>query len=73
MQCEIDRVILKRSLPGTVDFDATQPDGTPRKLLDCSKIHAMGWRHKVEHSEGVTLAYKDFLRMLGDPGCAGKM
>ena len=58
---------------GTVDFDFTQPDGTMRKLLDCSKIHAMGWRHKVEISEGVTLAYRDFLRMLGDPNCVHKM
>jgi GDP-L-fucose synthase len=51
---------------GKIEFDVTQPDGTPRKLLDCSKLHAMGWRHKVELDEGIKLAYEDFVRMLGD-------
>jgi GDP-L-fucose synthase len=51
---------------GEIDFDVTRPDGTPRKLLDCSKLHGMGWRHKVELDEGINLAYQDFLRMLGD-------
>ena len=31
---------------GEIDFDVTKPDGTPRKLLDCSKLHGMGRRHK---------------------------
>jgi GDP-L-fucose synthase len=51
---------------GEIDFDVTKPDGTPRKLLDCSKLHSMGWRHTTELEEGIKLAYKDFLRMLGD-------
>jgi GDP-L-fucose synthase len=51
---------------GEVDFDETKPDGTPRKLLDCSKLHAMGWRHTIELEEGIKLAYQDFVRMLGD-------
>ena len=42
------------------------PDGTPRKLLDCSKLHSMGWRHKIELDEGIRQAYQDFLKMLGD-------
>ena len=49
---------------GALEFDVTQPDGTPRKLLDCSKLHAMGWRHKIELEEGIKLAYNDFLKML---------
>jgi GDP-L-fucose synthase len=53
---------------GTIDFDVTKPDGTSRKLLDCSKLHAMGWRHKVELEEGIKLAYQDFIRMVGDEG-----
>jgi GDP-L-fucose synthase len=57
---------------GHVEFDVTQPDGTPRKLLDCSKIHAMGWRHKIELDEGVKLAYEDFKRMLKDKEYAKK-
>ncbi|HUI90800.1 MAG TPA: GDP-L-fucose synthase [Chitinivibrionales bacterium] len=53
---------------GTVDFDPTKPDGTPRKLLDCSKLHGLGWRHKTQLNEGVRLAYEDFLKMLADAG-----
>jgi GDP-L-fucose synthase len=51
---------------GEIDFDVSKPDGTPRKLLDCSKLHAMGWRHKIELEEGIGLAYQDFVKMLGD-------
>jgi GDP-L-fucose synthase len=58
---------------GAIDFDVTQPDGTPRKLLDCSKLHALGWRHKIELEEGVKLAYKDFLRMLTDKESAKRI
>ena len=49
---------------GEIDFDVSKPDGTPRKLLDCSKLHAMGWRHKIELEEGIKMAYQDFVRML---------
>lgn len=45
---------------GKIVFDPTKPDGSPRKLLDCSKIHSMGWNHKVELYEGLSNAYKDF-------------
>jgi len=51
---------------GKIDFDVTKPDGTPRKLLDCSKIHKMGWRHKVGLDEGIQRVYEDFVNMLGD-------
>ncbi|MCU0824443.1 MAG: GDP-L-fucose synthase [Leptospira sp.] len=47
---------------GKLVFDLTKPDGTPRKLLDVSKLHRMGWKHQVELKEGVTLAYEDFLK-----------
>ena len=50
---------------GDIAFDATKPDGTPRKLLDCSRLHSMGWHHSVELDEGIKSAYEDFLRMLG--------
>jgi len=46
---------------GEINFDVTRPDGTPRKLMDVSKLHSRGWRHKVELEEGIRLAYKDFL------------
>lgn len=38
---------------GTIEFDTSKPDGTPRKLIDVSKLHSLGWTHKVEIDEGV--------------------
>ena len=46
---------------GNMVFDNTKPDGTPRKLLDVNKIHALGWHHKTSLSEGIKIAYSDFL------------
>lgn len=46
---------------GTLTFDSTKPDGTPRKLMDVSKLHSYGWKHKIELEEGIKLAYQDFL------------
>jgi GDP-L-fucose synthase len=51
---------------GKIEFDVTKPDGTPRKLLDCSRLHAMGWRHSIELKDGIKLAYEDFLKMLNN-------
>ncbi|WP_315339554.1 GDP-L-fucose synthase [Hoylesella oralis] len=50
---------------GEVVFDASKPDGTPRKLIDVSKLHSLGWKHRVEIEEGVNklfLWYKDSIR-----------
>ena len=46
---------------GTIQWDGTRPDGTPRKLMDVSKLHSLGWKHKIELKEGISLAYQDFL------------
>jgi len=46
---------------GELAWDTTKPDGTPRKLLDVSKIHALGWRHKIGLREGITRTYEWFL------------
>jgi len=46
---------------GQVRFDTTKPDGTPRKLMDVSRLHQLGWKHRVNLREGITLAYQDFL------------
>ncbi|WP_411822954.1 GDP-L-fucose synthase [Leptospira sp. 'Mane'] len=51
--------------PGKLTFDLTKPDGTPRKLLDVSKLHQMGWKHQVELREGIKVAYDDFIRTGG--------
>lgn len=42
---------------GDVEFDKSKPDGTMRKLIDVSKLHSLGWRHKVEIEEGVRQLY----------------
>jgi len=46
---------------GVVTFDANKPDGAPRKLLNSSILKSLGWKPKVKLSEGLDLAYKDFL------------
>ncbi len=46
---------------GELVFDSSKPDGTPRKLMDVSKLHGKGWKHKIELREGIALAYQDFL------------
>lgn len=47
---------------GQLIFDPTKPDGTPRKLLDISKIKSLGWEPKVSLKDGLKLAYEDFLK-----------
>ena len=47
---------------GEIKFDTSKPDGTPRKLLDCTKLHSLGWKHKISMKDGLTLAYQDFLK-----------
>ena len=42
-------------------FDASQPDGTPRKLMDSSRLRNLGWKPKIHLKKGIELAYKDFL------------
>ena len=49
---------------GELVFDSSKPDGTPRKLMDVSKIHAQGWKHSIDLPEGISLAYADFLKQI---------
>ena len=46
---------------GRIEWDATRPNGTPRKLLDVSKATKLGWTYKTELEDGIRLAYEDFL------------
>jgi len=46
---------------GEINWDTSRPDGTPRKLMDVSKLHSLGWKHKIELKDGIALAYQDFL------------
>ncbi len=47
---------------GKITNDTTKPDGTPRKLLDVSKLHSLGWKHKVSLEDGFRLTYDWFLK-----------
>ena len=47
---------------GKITFDTSKPDGTPRKLLNCKKLHNFGWKHKTSLKDGIILVYEDFLR-----------
>lgn len=51
---------------GEVIWDKTKPDGTPRKLMDVSRINALGWSAQVELEEGLKIAYQDFLERYPD-------
>jgi len=46
---------------GSIEYDHSKPDGTPRKLMDVSKLHALGWSAKTTLAEGINRAYQDFL------------
>ena len=47
---------------GELVFDTSKPDGTPRKLMDVTKLHSLGWQHRIELKEGLALAYQDYLK-----------
>ena len=48
---------------GEIIWDTSKPDGTPRKLMDVSKLHGLGWHHKIALEDGIKLAYQDFLKL----------
>ena len=51
---ELSELVVKAvGFEGSVEFDASKPDGTMRKLIDVSKLHSLGWTHKVEIEDGV--------------------
>jgi GDP-L-fucose synthase len=46
---------------GTLEFDASKPDGTPRKLMDVGRLNSMGWAATTGMREGLAVAYRDFV------------
>lgn len=44
---------------GELKYDTSKPDGTPRKLMDISKIHSLGWKHKIDLEEGIRMVYEE--------------
>jgi GDP-L-fucose synthase len=60
---ELTELVAKTiGFEGDIQWDTTKPDGTPRKLMDVSKLHSLGWKHTIALPEGVALAYQDFLK-----------
>ena len=54
----VRRIVHPRA---TIVWDTTKPDGAPRKLLDVSRLHALGWRHRISLGEGIESTYDWFL------------
>ena len=57
---------------GTVQWDPSKPDGTPRKLMDTARIRSLGWQHEVSLEEGIRRAYEDFLERVAAAEFPGK-
>jgi GDP-L-fucose synthase len=53
--------IIKKTVgyEGELQFDTSKPDGTPRKLMDISKLHALGWKAKISLEDGIGMVYED--------------
>jgi len=51
---------------GEIAFDASKPDGTPRKLLNVDRMHALGWKARTPFRDGIAKAYADFLNKFGN-------
>ncbi len=64
---ELSELIVKTvGFEGTVEFDASKPDGTMRKLIDVSKLHSLGWTHKVEIEDGVQKLFEWYKASLAE-------
>ena len=55
------KVVETVGFNGEIEWDATTPDGTSQKLLNVSRLHHLGWRHKTSLQEGLRLTYQDVL------------
>ena len=59
---ELARAVARAvGFSGEIVFDTGKPDGTPRKLMDSSRLHKLGWRARIPLDEGLARAYQDFL------------
>ena len=56
---ELAHLVIKAvGFEGTLEWDSSKPNGTPRKLIDVSKLHSLGWQHKIEIEDGVEKLYE---------------
>jgi len=51
---------------GEIIWDESKPDGTPRKLLDVSKMHSLGWKHQINLEDGIQKTYDWFIENIND-------
>jgi GDP-L-fucose synthase len=58
---------------GKIVYDKSKPNGTMKKLLDSSRIQALGWRPKIDEKTGLQNAYNDFLKLLLTPQLGGRL
>lgn len=64
---ELSELVVKSvRFGGEVVFDSSKPDGTPRKLIDVTKLHSLGWTHKVEIEDGVKMLFDWYKASLGE-------
>ena len=62
---ELSELVVKAvGFEGTIEFDTSKPDGTMRKLIDVSKLHSLGWTHKVEIEDGVQKLFEWYKQSL---------
>ncbi|MBQ6768904.1 MAG: GDP-L-fucose synthase [Prevotella sp.] len=65
---ELSELVVKAvGFEGIVEFDSSKPDGTMRKLIDVSKLHSLGWTHRVEIEDGVSLLFQWYKESLSTP------
>jgi GDP-L-fucose synthase len=58
---ELARLVQKTvGFEGKIHWNTDKPDGTPRKLMDVSKLHGLGWKHKIDLADGIELVYEEF-------------
>ena len=64
---ELIRNVVYEDAPGRechIQWDTSKPNGTPRKLLDCTRLTALGWKPRFSLKEGIRLAYRDFIQQI---------
>lgn len=65
---DLARMVQSIVYPGAkLEFDATKPDGTPRKLLNVNRLHTLGWHHRIELADGIRSVYDWFLEHISAP------
>jgi len=58
-----DTIAKVTNYQGTIEFDTTKPDGSPRKLMDSTRLNNLGWKAKVNLEDGLKLAYNDYCKL----------